>query len=161
MRKKADTGPGKDASTPISSKTIAKKPRTTTSIQTGRARLTRGATSTLLNGASTPVIDNSDQLASRIDNAVDDNISISDSRDRSSSPVESDLLRYLTAHIAPPDADASFSADVTSFVIGRDEYLEGIVRLIQSDCPEVVDNMASFIHAIQGAFHNVTGMTAC
>jgi 23S rRNA A2030 N6-methylase RlmJ len=79
--------------------------------------------------------------------------------------MESDLLRYLTAHISPPcfvdsNAEGSFRGDVTSFVIERGEYLEGIVRLIQSDCPEAVDDMASFVCAIQGAFSKVTGLKA-
>jgi hypothetical protein len=49
----------------------------------------------------------------------------------------------------------SSGVDVTSFVIGREEYLEGVVRLVQSDCPEVTNNMKSFIDAMKDAFMNV------
>jgi hypothetical protein len=81
------------------------------------------------------------------------------SRERSSSPLESDLLKYLTAHIAPPSGDYDmFHAVVTSFSIGRNEYLEGIVRLVQSDCPEVACDMQSFVGAMKQAFSDVSGV---
>jgi hypothetical protein len=116
-----------------------------------------------------PSDDCTDGPGSHIDDMVDDNGSNTGSRERSNSPVESDLLRYLTVHIAPPcftDSDAmestdmkqSFCIDVTSFVIEKDEYLEGVVRLIQSDCPEVVQDMKSFVSAMQKAFTNVNGI---
>ena len=79
------------------------------------------------------------------------------SRDRSITPLESDLLRYLTSHISPIDqedsSDLCFGA--TSFVIGRDEYLHGIVRLVKSDCPEVTHDIQGFLRAMQQAFVDV------
>lgn len=78
------------------------------------------------------------------------------SRERSTSPLESNLLRYLTAHITPPTEEVSdLCVEVTSFVIGRSEYLQGIVRLVQSDCPEVAHDMEHFMAAMKDAFTEV------
>jgi hypothetical protein len=90
------------------------------------------------------------------------------SRGRSTTPSESDLLRYLTAHITPHthishntphpetgDTDNLFGGELTSFTIGREEYLEGIVRLVKSDCPEVVQDMGGFLKAMKQAFTDV------
>jgi hypothetical protein len=79
------------------------------------------------------------------------------SREASATPVESDLLRYLSAHIAPR-ADATHAASpdsITSFEIGRDEYLQGVLRLVKSDCPEVMHDMPGFVAAMQNAFAHV------
>jgi hypothetical protein len=84
------------------------------------------------------------------------------SRGRSTTPPsESDLLRYLTAHITPhthishntPHPETG--GELTSFTIGREEYLEGIVRLVKSDCPEVVQDMGGFLKAMKQAFTDV------
>jgi hypothetical protein len=87
----------------------------------------------------------------------DDVISNSGSRDRSTTPLESDLLRYLTAHISPLGADGFHDLYIggTNFAIGRDEYLQGIVRLVKSDCPEVTDDVQSFLEAMKQAFSTV------
>jgi hypothetical protein len=87
-------------------------------------------------------------------NHVDDIGSDEGTRERSTTPIESDLLKYLTAHITPPEA-----GDLTSFVISREEYLQGIVQLVKSDCPEVVDNIDSFMSAMQQAFKDATTYT--
>jgi hypothetical protein len=86
-----------------------------------------------------------------------EDVSAGSSRDRSPTPLESDLLRYLTAHITPIHKQdiCDMYADVTSFVIGRDEYLQGIVRLVQSDCPEVSGDLQCFVTAMQQAFCTV------
>ena len=78
---------------------------------------------------------------------VDDIGSDEGTRERCTTPIESDLLKYLTAHITPPE-----SGDLTSFVISREEYLQGIVQLVKSDCPEVVDHIDSFMSAMQQDF---------
>ena len=82
------------------------------------------------------------------------------SREASVTPVESDLLRYLSAHIAPQAAAAHTHEEVspdsiTRFEIGRDEYLQGVLRLVQSDCPEVMHDMPCFVAAMQTAFAHV------
>ena len=82
------------------------------------------------------------------------------SREASATPVESDLLRYLSAHIAPQVAAAHTHGEaspdgITCFEIGRDEYLQGVLRLVKSDCPEVMHNMPSFVAAMQNAFAHV------
>ena len=76
----------------------------------------------------------------------------SETRGRSVTPIESDLLKYLNVHIMPPDIDK-----LTSFEIGREEYLQGIIQLVQSDCPEVVRDMDSFLAAMQKAFKYTIG----
>jgi hypothetical protein len=96
--------------------------------------------------------------ASHIQSDVYDELGcISAPRSRSTTPQETDLLRYLTAHIKQPDVPpgGSLCLDITSFVIGRDEYLQGIIKLIQADCPEVVDSEDSFMVCIREAFLNV------
>jgi hypothetical protein len=87
------------------------------------------------------------------------------SREASATPVESDLLRYLSAHIAPQAAAAAHTHaeegetappdSITSFDIGRDEYLQGVLRLVKSDCPEVMHDMSCFVAAMQNAFAHV------
>jgi hypothetical protein len=97
----------------------------------------------------------------------DDDESNGGSRGRSVTPSESDLLRYLTAHITPPttahpetgDMNKLFGGELTSFTIGREEYLEGIVRLVKSDCPEVAQDMAFLKNAMQQAFIDVDVIT--
>jgi hypothetical protein len=92
------------------------------------------------------------------DNVFDDVVSNSGSAERSTTPMESELLKYLTAHIKPAVSSgygSSVGDTFTSFVIGREEYLQGIVRLIHSDCPEVVKNMDLFLGAMQQAFEEV------
>jgi hypothetical protein len=81
-------------------------------------------------------------------------------RSRSTTPLETDLLRYLTAHIKQPSVpnEDSLCLNMTSFVIGRDEYLQGIVRLVQTDCPEVVDDLNSFLLSMKQAFISVKAM---
>ena len=83
------------------------------------------------------------------DEMCDDMGSDNGSRGRSITPTESDLLKYLTAHITNPVVDG-----LTSFVISREEYLKGIVDLVKSDCPEVVHDMECFIGAMQTAFRD-------
>jgi len=68
-------------------------------------------------------------------------------RERSVTPVQSDLLKYLNVHITPPEI-----GNLTSFKLSREEYLDGIIKLVQSDCPEVVSDMGSFMEAMQNAF---------
>jgi hypothetical protein len=84
----------------------------------------------------------------------DDRYSDTGSRDRSVTPIESDLLKYLTAHITPP-----VQGGFTSFVISREEYLQGIVELVKSDCPEVVQDMSFFMEAMQQAFKDTNHVT--
>jgi hypothetical protein len=84
-------------------------------------------------------------------NQADDIGSDEGMRERSTTPIESDLLKYLTANITPSDPGG-----LTSFVISREEYLRGIVQLVKSDCPEVVDNIDSFTTAMQQAFNDCT-----
>ena len=84
-------------------------------------------------------------------NQADDIGSDESTRERSTTPIESDLLKYLTAHITPPEPGG-----ITSFVISREEYLRGIVQLVKSDCPEVVDHIDSFMSAMQQAFKDAT-----
>jgi hypothetical protein len=67
-------------------------------------------------------------------------------------PCECDILRYLSTNIRPPDV-----IQVTSFVIGVDEYLQGVVQLIQRDCPEMAPGVHVFTAAIQKAFIDVNG----
>jgi hypothetical protein len=87
-------------------------------------------------------------------NQADDTGSDEGMRERSTTPIESDLLKYLTANITPSEP-----GDLTSFVISREEYLRGIVQLVKSDCPEVVDNIDSFTTAMQQAFNDCTKHT--
>ena len=70
-----------------------------------------------------------------------------ENRGRSVTPTESDFSKYLNVHITPPDIDR-----LTSFEMSREEYLNGIIQLVQSDCPEVVRDMDSFMEAIRKAF---------
>jgi len=78
------------------------------------------------------------------------------SREPSSTPIENDLLRYLTAHISPPIQASGHaticSRDLTSFEIGANEYLVGVVRLIKNDCPEISKEINVFLGAMQQAF---------
>jgi hypothetical protein len=145
-------------------KTITKKPR---------AQVATQATRTVVAHPSAPDPSKEDLFRFSMhtsegyqcgEDGGDDGMSATGSRERSSSPLESDLLRYLTVHIAPPSmvesSHRSFTfTDVTSFVIERDEYLQGIIRLIQSDCPEVVCDIQSFTNAMQKAFTVVTAFT--
>ena len=100
------------------------------------------------------IMDSTDVSINHTDGVDEDSISHGSSRDRSPTPLESDLLRYLTAHITPIDKhkNSHLYVDMTSFVIGRDEYLQGIVRLVQSDCPEVSDDLKCFVDAMKQAF---------
>ena len=68
-------------------------------------------------------------------------------REGSTTPVESDLLKYLTAHISP-----SIPSVLTSFVITREEYLQGILELVKSDCPEVMQDLPCFLAEMKNAF---------
>jgi hypothetical protein len=164
MRKKSGTEATPSSGKGSSLKTIVKKPRAQVAIQ---------ATRTVVAHRPTPDSSKEDPIHFSVhtgegypcvEDCGDDGMSATGSRERSSSPLESDLLRYLTVHIAPPtmveSSHRSFAfTDVTSFVIERDEYLEGIVRLIQSDCPEVVCDIQSFTNAMQKAFSVVTAFT--
>ena len=86
--------------------------------------------------------------------------------ERSPTPLENDLLQYLTLHIAPPQpcsaGNGSLQPDnswlMTSFDISVNEYLQGIVRLIQSDCPEAVHDIKPFIAAMEQAFVEVNAL---
>ena len=78
---------------------------------------------------------------------VGDDMSNEGTRERSVTPTESDLLKYLTAHITPSEPGC-----FTSFVISREEYLQGIVQLVKSDCPEVMEDVDCFMLAMQQAY---------
>lgn len=166
MRKKTETGGvGSSTSTSVAQKTITKKPRAQPISQTTRGAVASRSVPGGVKDDPVSLTAHSGGMQKGCDDIPDDSVSVSGSRERSTSPVESDLLRYLTVHIAPPLLVASSSkgflfADVTSFVIERDEYLEGIVRLIQSDCPEVAHDMKSFTDAMQKAFSCVTAVTS-
>ena len=83
--------------------------------------------------------------------------------ERSPTPLENDLLQYLTLHISPPTSVSIGNAFpqpdnpwlLTSFDIGVTEYLQGIVRLIKSDCPEAVHDIRPFLSAMEQAFVEV------
>ena len=78
------------------------------------------------------------------------------SREPSTTPLENDLLRYLTANISVPMQagvnSASSASNSTSFDIGANEYLVGIVKLIQNDYPEISKEVNVFLGAMQQAF---------
>jgi hypothetical protein len=157
MRKKSTADVTTPPSNIVSRKVIAKKSRTHTSGQTAgeNCAAVHTTSDTVLSNTSHP-----DRACPHVYDVGDDNMSPTGSRERSGSPVESDLLRYLTVHITPPflvdsTIKGSSCSDVTTFVIERGEYLEGIVRLIQSDCPEVALDVASFTQAMQAAFRTV------
>jgi hypothetical protein len=80
--------------------------------------------------------------------------------EHSPTPVESDLLVYLSAHTNPPK---NIIDGYTVFSIETDEYLRGIVRLVQSDCPEICTEIGSFLNSMARAFIEVTnpGGTVC
>ena len=86
--------------------------------------------------------------------------------ERSPTPLENDLLHYLTLHITPPQSigttDCPIKHDdswfITSFDIGVTEYLQGIVRLVQSDCPEAVHDLRPFLSAMKQAFIDVKAL---
>jgi len=86
--------------------------------------------------------------------------------ERSPTPLENDLVQYLTLHIAPPTSvsigNAPLQPDnpwlLTSFDIEVTEYLQGIVRLIQSDCPEAVHDIRPFMSAMEQAFIEVKAL---
>ena len=86
--------------------------------------------------------------------------------ERSPTPLENDLLNYLTVNITPPQpfstGNGSLQPDdawlVTSFDIGVAEYLQGIVRLVQSDCPEAVHDIRPFLAAMEQAFVEVKAL---
>jgi hypothetical protein len=160
MRKKSDMVVGSTSGVGVSNNPITKRARAVTSTQPARGGPSSRSKPVNTNGVSHSTSSDLVGPSSHLDDMVDDTVSMTDSRDRSTSPVESDLLRYLTAHIMPPctmdcNSIGSSGVDVTSFVIGREEYLEGVVRLVQSDCPEVTNNMKSFIDAMKDAFMNV------
>jgi hypothetical protein len=149
MRKKTDKS-AIGATTGVSNKVITKPPRPQTST-TPVAIPRKNQTHPTDRSHKDP------PDAHTLDNVNDDCVSAATSRDRSPTPLESDLLRYLTAHITPIQKNeySDFYIGVTSFVIGRDEYLQGIVRLVQSDCPEVAGDMKCFVDAMQQAFVEV------
>jgi hypothetical protein len=145
MRKKIDTTP---ATSGVSQKVIVKKPRSSTA----SARSRQAKTVAVPPQQALPIVS-----SANVDGGTADEIhSPPDSRDRSTTPIESDLLKYLTAHITPSqvptETGTCFQSDLTSFVISREEYLHGIIQLVQSDCPEVVQDIDSFMHAMQKAF---------
>jgi hypothetical protein len=148
MRKKSDTV--------VVSKGVAKPTRGNVS-----RNATAGQTSTH-SQEHKPMLESSVQLGASVPNQSDlyeEMERTSACRSRSTTPLETDLLRYLTAHIKEPSIQdkGSFCLDVTSFVIEREEYLQGVVRLIQADCPEVVDDLNSFMACMQEAFIHVKG----
>ena len=95
--------------------------------------------------------------------ALTDESSTSDnSAKRSPTPLENDLLQYLTMHLTPPGpengdpwviSDNSWFA--TSFDISTTEYLQGVVRQIQRDCPEAAQDSQHFLHMMEQAFVDV------
>ena len=116
--------------------------------QTKRAKNTENGT-----GAASPMQKVDQDTTSSNGDVRDDGCRDNENRERSVTPTESDLLRYLNVHITPPKID-----NLTSFELSRDEYLDGILKLVQSDCPEVVRDMDSFIEAMKKAFeYNTRG----
>ena len=105
-------------------------------------------------GAATPMQKVDQDATSSNGDVRDDGCRDNENRERSVTPTESDLLRYLNVHITPPKID-----NLTSFELSREEYLDGIIELVQSDCPEVVRDMDSFIEAMKKAFkYNMEGV---
>jgi hypothetical protein len=96
---------------------------------------------------------------------IEENSTSDNSTGRSPTPLENDLLQYLTIHITPPlpeNGDPGAVSDrswlVTSFDIGATEYLQGVVRQIQRDCPEVVQDLQQFLHVMEQAFVDVKAL---
>jgi hypothetical protein len=161
MRKKSDATSVSNTSG-IAKKTAA-KPRTSALANNGPAH---NATKKSNADAQSPwkqdvevtfdEIHTIDSPANKIVDAHNSPQSNYSSRETSSTPLENDLLRYLTAHISAPtqtsDLATSSSSDSTSFEIGANEYLVGVVRLIQNDYPEISKEINVFLGAMQQAF---------
>lgn len=149
MRKKPDTAPSTITTTSVVSNKIISKPPRSKSASAPAALAKKNVTLSTAGGQTAPLAG-----CAVATDTHSENVSAGSSRDRSPTPLESDLLRYLTAHITPmhKEENKEFYVDVTSFVIGRDEYLQGIVRLVQSDCPEVSGDLKCFVQAMQQAF---------
>jgi hypothetical protein len=159
MRKKP-TRPTASTNTAVSNKTITKTPRPATAVHpdTNKQHQQQQKSAGGDQHHASVAASNTLPLALHGGCATDGNASYDASPARSVSPLESDLLRYLTAHIMPPDNHESsdFCVEVTNFVIGRSEYLQGIVRLVQSDCPEVANNLQHFMASMEDAFAQVS-----
>ena len=102
-----------------------------------------------------------------IEGGVGSNGSARDSgTERSPTPLENGLLQYLTLNINPSQSfstgGGSLQPDdswlITSFDISVTEYLQGIVRLVQSDCPEAVHDIKPFLSAMEKAFVDVKAL---
>jgi hypothetical protein len=162
MRKKPDTLPVV-TNTPVVKKIISKRPRPNTANVRERPSKHTTTHSQQLADTPFPPTDSGgshDDLTGTIppDSGVGglgDDMSNEGggTRERSVTPTESDLLKYLTAHITPSEPGC-----FTSFVISREEYLQGIVQLVKSDCPEVMADMDCFMHAMQQAYTYTNNM---
>ena len=150
MRKKTDVPNATNSNTAVVSNKIISKP--SRSKQTAVSSVKKNSTQS--HGERETEKGTTFDLVDTAVTGTRDDTSANSSRDRSPTPLESDLLRYLTAHITPmhKQEHSEFYVDVTSFVIGREEYLQGIVRLVQSDCPEVSGDLTCFVQAMQQAF---------
>ena len=171
MRKKGDTTTVPDAAVAVVAAAGISKKKKPAAARPSRAAEAPGAA-----GVLAPLdprrADRTASPAAASDHAMAGNeclVSNPASRETSTTPVESDLLRYLSAHIAPHAAAAGGGAtsaadmhaagplrgSITSFEIGRDEYLQGVLRLVKADCPEVMHDMPCFVAAMQTAFAHV------
>jgi hypothetical protein len=159
MRKKPDTLPVV-TNTPVVKKIISKRPRPNTA--NVRERPSKHTTTHSQQLADTPfpptdsggsachdLTLTTESVTGSVGGDVGDDICSNEggTRERSVTPTESDLLKYLTAHITPSEPGC-----FTSFVISREEYLQGIVQLVKSDCPEVMADMDCFMQAMQQAY---------
>ena len=164
MRKKTDLPSTTVSSTAVVSNKVISKPsrsKSTTATLSAKKKSTQLHSDKQVEKGTT--FDLAGDVAVGDTHCNNEDISAGSSRDRSPTPLESDLLRYLTAHITPmhKQEHSEFYVDVTSFVIGREEYLQGIVRLVQSDCPEVSGDLKCFVQAMQQAFCVVSECDKC
>ena len=95
----------------------------------------------------------------------EENSTSDNSAGRSPTPLENDLLQYLTIHLTPPlpeNGDPGAISDrswlVTSFDISATEYIQGVVRQIQRDCPEVIQDLQQFLRVMEQAFVDVKAL---
>jgi hypothetical protein len=140
MRKNTETATTGHVSVPPVKKTTAmKKPRT-------RPNKKRAA-------AIRPDAKNVPVTTNNLLVDMDNETNSASGTERSTSPTESDLLLYLTAHITPPKNEIY---GYTVFSIDTAEYLRGVVRLIHSDCPEIGIGIDSFLSSMARAFVDVT-----
>ena len=157
MRKKSDTV------TVVSNKIIAKRARVVATVGDRTTKHKVESTQPSVCAPPSPPLrasvsdqggGNATGSGCAVEDTSDDRCSDTGGVERSVTAVESDLLKYLTAHITPP-----VLGGLTSFVISREEYLQGIVQLVKNDCPEVVQDIDSFMEAMQQAFRDTNHVT--